>query len=291
MSDEYTVRKEKKSNIKATTSRLQESPRKWMKRNQLSLCTVCSMDTKRASKVSVVQILSISAIAAPVMYSTLAGLNPWIQWLRSSSIACSAWMKATNFFYGLSKSVIYFLFMERLFTVFNGSYLSFGSITKIMVRIFFGMYTATLCILTNVFSGSEFDAITGRCNWDPVRWTYPVMVLSCIVAEVTISIAFSRRLVQLNALKRSNDSMNSIDNPGIQRKSNSFKDADKSSRTWNILLKSSVLTFITLISTPLSIILGFVLGFTGLWVALDCMVCSWMVNRVCICMHVIAAPI
>lgn len=238
------------------------------------------------SKLSILQVTSILAITFPIFYNLTAGLNPWISWLRTSSAVCSVWMKTSTFFYGLSKTLIYLVFMERLFTVFTGSYLSFNKRTKIQTRTAFLIFAIIVCGVVNVWSDSIFNPITGRCEWKPAAFSYLLGACSCVIAEVCISVAFSRRLVQLNALQTSmrmasaeRPEMDTIDRSSSNTSTSrsSFRNANHHSMSWFMLQKSAVCTFITLVSTPWSILMGYFLKITGLWAAIDLIICSWMV--------------
>lgn len=92
------------------------------------------------------------------------------------------------FFWGLSKTLMYLVFMERLFVVFAGSHLEFTKGNKIIIRIIFVMFAIFLCGVANLLSGSEFDSVTGRCEWDPVKWTYIIVAVAIVIVELGISV-------------------------------------------------------------------------------------------------------
>ena len=246
--------------------------------------------TKQHRKLGNIQILSIFAIAVPIVYNLMIGLNPWLTWLRTSSTACLIWIKLTVFLYGFNKVIIYSVLIERLFVVFRDSHYSFRRSTILMIRTLILLVFVLLSAATNILSGSKFDSSTGRCIWDPPKWIFLMVAASLAVIEVTISIMFSRRLLLLNMNKSSHSSLSRISisytTNHNQRDSQSMPSAprlrgkdsiDTMDTTWTVLLKASILTFIALSSMFLSLLLGFLVEFTGFWAAIDSMVCSWMV--------------
>merc|ERR1711902_160910 len=74
-----------------------------------------------------------------------------------------------------------------------------------------------------------------------------------------ISILFSRRLLFLNLYVKSNENVS------------------KDDILWGILVKSTMLTFIALITTETSLILMMVLGVSTIWISIDCMVNCWCI--------------
>ena len=119
-------------------------------------------------------------------------------------------------------------------------------------------------IFENTQSQSEFNEITGRCEQRASQYAYFIAATTCIVVEVAISILFSRRLLRL---------LTNRDRVTVV----SIHEVDTTDAAYGILAKSSICTFIILLCTPTSLMLGYSWGKSGFWAALDSIVSTWMV--------------
>eukprot|EP01084_Bolivina_argentea_P069185 125941_1 len=175
------------------------------------------------------------------------------------------------------KNFLYFLFLERLFSVFQDSAYRFSKKSKQFSRMSLIIYCIVMVVLCLIFGDGYYNTITNSCKSNYPFWMAAFAAFIDIICCSIISILFARRLLILHLATPATPStlQNSSETQVASTNNNS---AMYKTRTFHgILSKSTLLTLIALLTTPLSLILASIVGITGTWVSLDAMVNIWCV--------------
>ena len=230
---------------------------KAVKKSKLMLLSLLSMLTMI---IFLVLFFFISFKSLSSSHSLPSLLNPpsYINCKWVIGIPVISWM--------IYKFSLYFLFSERLFSVFaNGSDLCFKPAQIYFTRTVLLLWAFILIALSIYFcDGTKSKNIANHCMNTSPFWIYAVIVLSDICIVSVISILLSRRLLALHFQIMQSNLTNT-------------KNENNMDSTLQIVRKSALLTFIALFSTEISLILTSAVGATGLWLALDCIVNAWCV--------------
>ena len=241
---------------------------------------------------SPVELLSLFVLFLIAVQQWWEGTIRWNPLPNISPVWCSWIKKFSSTLYGACKCSMYFLFLERLYVAFDHSALEFSRRMKWSVRIF--SITWTFIILTQlmIFVDGEYDAISGVCTIILPTYLAGAAVLSDLVTVIAISVAFCRRLLLLNMKMKANTALESSPPPNptktdaknvagsnetLRMRTMSSESVSKDCFTYDMMKKTLVLTVVSLLTTPGSIIIGAVFGLVGFWVAIDFIILCWTV--------------
>ena len=210
-------------------------------------------------------IKALSIISMLIMLLMLISLIPNVFALWPTLWNCDALIIGMGEIYMLAKLSIYILFLERLFHVFGNSALEFKPCHIYLSRISIAIWALfmTIILITRA-NGLKNPQKSTQCLPDVPLYVHGLLIFGDITICTCISILFSRRLIMLN--------MTIINNEERQ-----IANALMSTKTLELLSKSTLLTFIALSTTVLSLIAGGIIGVVPLFVSLD-----MMVNVLCI---------
>ena len=263
---------------------------------------------KSKTSKSTVHYLSILTLLFLVIF--LIGLFLTVFTLYPISIFTCKWIIILPMIlWGFMKFSLYFLFVERLFRVFANSDFRFRSFEIAMARtllISWWIILQTLVII--IVDGKLSDIRDNYCVTVSPLWLNGLVALSDFIICTIISILFSRRLLLLilnidhqQPSIPTDPSMTSSSTPTPTKSPTNSPRSPRSIRTLSlenaennakatknatqrilrnalkILRKSTLLTFIALITTELSLILSGAFGATPIWVGFDCMVNGWCI--------------
>eukprot|EP01084_Bolivina_argentea_P207948 354691_1 len=213
---------------------------------------ITKLKTKR------LQHLSLFTIAILTLLSVYYAITPFI---IATDTICGLLVLAGASLWVLTKITMYFFFLERLFLIFMDSTYAFSSCKMIGSRIVLITY-ATFCLtILIIFMHGKVDPMTHTCLATSPMWVNAIGVIGDYLICTLMQVAVSRRLLLLIMNSKTQNKAINVSNDLIIR----------------ILTKSTILTFIALLSTELSLLLMGSIGLTTLWVSLDSMINCWCV--------------
>ena len=160
--------------------------------------------------------------------------------------------------YMSTKIILYFLFLERLFSIFSDTTYGFNKKNITISRVIFAIYLLSMWTVAIFVGDGDYSSIRGQCASFWPYWLNLSFAVIDIIWCTTISILFSRRLLSLH-LETMTTSNN--DNTKIKR----------------VLKRSTLLTTIALFTTSLSLVIAGILGLSGMWISSDSMVNCWCI--------------
>lgn len=302
--------------------------------NNMSLLVVHSFNFSKSTHFSRLHGLSLVSMALMVLFLIALSLTvyPWAFPITHvadpiAALECRWRLGIANVFWCANKFSLYFLFMERLFAVFeNGGDLEFEPRHIRCARIVFGICWAikqTLVLLfVDGFQSPEWDS--RMCLLSPL-WIGGLFLMMDFTFCTTISVMFARRLLACHVrtttrhLARSSTPISfsstmsasgdvqspsqNQQNPEVKRVEMPVNPISKEPTTpLKVALNSTILSFVALIASELTIILMTLTGFGHIWMALDSMVNGWCVLLIfkqynaifdrmcCLCKRVITIP-
>eukprot|EP01084_Bolivina_argentea_P164397 285811_1 len=182
--------------------------------------------------------------------------------------SCHWIMITTSILYLSTKLSVYILISERLFFIFSDSQLTIKRMYILISRVLFLIYFIAISIIFILFGGGVKGS--NNCELRVPPWILPLIAFGDIFICTTISIIFARRLLLLNLKLSENKNnhnnvpTNSSTSDTISRNRNIYKyKLNVNDMTWKIVTKSTLLTIIALITTPLSIIILVFFGAIG----------------------------
>eukprot|EP01084_Bolivina_argentea_P258163 435124_1 len=208
------------------------------------------------SKLQYVSLYVMSLIASSSIYNTFTA------WIILTTITCKWIYLIGLILWVIAKVSMYFLFLERLFVVFDDTICKFKTSQIIPSRILLILYATIVIVLVLLFSDTKLDPVTNTCLSNLPIWIFGFYAIGDFVICTVISILFSRRLLLLNMALNFDDKTFNI---------------SREDCTWDILLKSSILTFIALFTTQISLILMIVIGVSTMWVSIDSIINIWCI--------------
>lgn len=261
-------------------------------------------ESKRRQKIIRLQYLSVLTLAVLSIYATFAAILGWYQY--QSYLECK-WIFITGMMlYIISKCILYLFIMERLFLIFNKTNLSFTVTQRIISRILFVIYTITALLLSIFFGGNvTFYSEFQYCESNIPTFITIFFAASDIIISAVLSILFARRLLIINlrrVVSNMDETLDSVtrlsrngsistvqsskhiddnhDPPGVMRmpspkRSGSVYDVNEKDATFKILTKSTLLTFIALLSTQFTLISIALLGSGAVFGCLDSIINGW----------------
>ena len=229
-------------------------------------------------KIPYIQKLSILAIFMMTLYTFYISIANLYGALNLYPISCNVIVYiASALFFGAHISN-YFLFLERLFSVFSKSgYLKFKPLYVTISRVL---------LLSMLIFNTTLNLSLGHGQYDPFHdscyFVYPtilngVFVIQDLACSIIISVLFARRLLLLN--------LNAFYDDMITSQSSLRKISEKVENAphFDILNKSTLLTCMALGTNELCLLLSGMLGFTSLWSSLNSMVNCWCIMLMFTC--------
>ena len=251
------------------------------------------------------QFLSISTLGFLCLYTIFSCTFLWYQ--IQSPYACTWIVKAGTASYALSKVVVYLFIMERLFFIFQRTTYGFNKTQKIMARTMASIYVITSLFICMVFADEQYHSELVDCTAVIPFWLLAYGGGADVIASLILSITFSRKLLVINLTMVENSMCNVVDSSVRSRtetmesvytkntmhnNSNMDREVSKSKSvtakrmksidnineqdsTFKILKKSTLLTFIALLSTHISILISAFIGLSNPLSALDSVINGW----------------
>lgn len=241
-----------------------------------------SSSTRRPS---FVELLSVVVLLFIVIQQWWEGTMRWNPMPHISPLWCSWIKKCSACLYGTCKCLMYYLFLERLYAVFDFSAYQYKLWMKWTVRILGIIWLFVICTQLMLFADGEYDPISGICLLILPTYLAGAAVLSDIFFVMTISVAFCRRMLLLNMKRKNCESLRSP-SPSISSESDaklpklramSEDSVSKECFTYNMVRKTLVLTLVGLLTTPGCIIIGALFGLMGFWVNVDFILSCWTI--------------
>lgn len=243
--------------------------------------------------------LSISTLVFLCFYTTFGCVFAWF--LPQSQLACTWIIKIGVTSYALSKVIVYFFIMERLFLIFQQTSYGFNKMQKSMARMISAVFvfvTISICVL---FTDGTFHSDPIDCTSDIPLWILVYGAGSDVSISMALSVTFSRKLLHIN-LTMVENTMNDIidsnsksvrsrtgsvctnkaggvadeDPSGVAiKRVNSIQNINENDATFKILTKSTLLTFVALFSTQLQLSLAGIIGLNAPLSAIDSVINGW----------------
>ena len=221
-----------------------------------------------------IQLLSVSTIFMACILSIYATLISWPQY-PLSFIKCK-WVATIGILiYQTYKGMIYILFLERLFLVFQQSTYKFSKSFIISSRAFIILFVSVCIVLIICITNGTIINETNACKADIPQWSTSIIIIADLIIMYLISTLFSRRLLLLSC------SLTSLqfNNFTKHNKNNNKHDKtyDAYYRNVKIAKKSTLLTLSAILTTILSLIVIGFLGQSSMCAAIDSMVNCWCI--------------
>lgn len=232
---------------------------------------------KRKQRKSYIAEFSVVVILAMIVEQCWISTAPW------NPLQCLWVKKVSGCMWSASRCLLYFLYLERMFFVFEPSAWCFSSRFKWTVRTVVVSTASVGCALIVLFGGGAIDSVSGVCVLSLPSWLLAVAVFIDLVTVIMISVAFCRRLLLLNMTVKSNKATprqsvpSASDGDGGRPRTMSRQTVCTADSTFVVIQKSLVLTAIALFTTPMSLLLAATVGLSSFWISIDFVVTSWTV--------------
>ena len=254
--------------------------------------------------VSKLQSLSVLSIVLFLIFIFLTILTSWS--LHPTFISCKIFTDTIAVIYFQSKITLYFLLIERLFTVFHSSAHAFTKSFKIMFRTGLILWMLITTILIFYSGDGYYNPTTNECYDRYPFWSAAVTAGGDFFIGITTSILFTRRLMMLHIATINNTECSKTvtsttttntqydhdpetpDSPqspsGINRalsreatKDDIIAAMKSNKKLLEIVNKFTFLTFVSIFTTLLSLACVGVFEVAGLWLSIDGMVNVWAI--------------
>ena len=188
--------------------------------------------------------------------------------------------------------------MERLFIIFQQTALQFSNAIKNICRVIFGLYVSLAFILGFKFADGTYHSDINHCSSNVPFYSIAFSGISEYILSLVISATFARKLLTLNLTTVDNemrDIMRKASSPRAHMKvhpghgqfvnsvSTTFEikgmkfGIDEQDATYKVLTKSTLLTFIALLSTQLQLLVTGLIGLRGMLSCIDTVINGWCV--------------
>ena len=117
--------------------------------------------------------------------------------LQPRFLSCKIQIDIITSNYLLTKTMLYLLFLERLFSVFQGTPYSFNSTNIYLSRITLTIYMLALIFLTFLTGKGYYDPIHDSCYEQYPIYMHGIAAIGDLVIGILTSVLFTRRLMLL----------------------------------------------------------------------------------------------
>ena len=222
--------------------------------------------------------LQIMSFFCLFMLGLLMGWGVFIAWnLYPEWFLCSYLLKIGLILWGINKVALYYLFLERLFSVFDKSALSFSKMQILAPRILLGLHLGIGVTLTGLYGNGAIIETNGQyhCRGKYPIWLNLYAAVGDFIICTVISIIFARRLLLLNiGLIWKKQELSKKDGNDVI---DTMYDTMVDDSMWELLSKSTILSFVALFTTEISLICIGLLGWATFWGGINSMVDSWCI--------------
>ena len=202
-------------------------------------------------------------------------------------IKCEYIIKIAAILFQNAHFTLYFLFFERLFSVFIESDLQFNKHQIYFSRIMLFIFYSSFIVIMWIFGGStaKYNTIHESCSSDYPWWIAVIYAFFDTMICLNIQILFARRLLMAH-LSTFKDKINNENEQEIDKRESmmiSFDDdlnnltEDEQSDLVVILTKSTLLTFIAIITNQIALILSGFLNIPSLWLSVNSCINCWCI--------------
>ena len=262
------------------------------------LHTSVANEEKQKKKIKAFRLiyLSIFVLGYLCLFAIYTSFGSWYK--MKSQLACAWIIRFGVTGYALSKTVVYLFLMERLLLIFVNTSLQFNKIQKLMVRSIVTIYMVGAIFIIMLFVDGKYENNADCYSVIPF-WIIIYGVGFDILASVVMSVMFSRKLLIVN-LTMVESTMTSIVNVPSESLGNSnivstpsldvthspknvsktsvigsLENVNKDDKTFKILIKSTLLTFVALISTQVQLGISGIIGLNSVLAVIDSVINGW----------------
>eukprot|EP01084_Bolivina_argentea_P303755 524529_1 len=183
---------------------------------------------------------------------------------------CKWYTVSIGLSWAIAKYSLYILLLERLFRIFAGSSLKFKRIHVFISRSLLSFWLLLSIIIFVLFvDGKPNEYVPTVCAAHFPFWINVFAGNSDITICCIICISLSRRLLELNVSITESEQTTDINT--------SITKTLMNNQMYRTLIRSSLLSFIALLTTQTSILLMAIIGLDSIWMSLDFMVNGWCV--------------
>ena len=198
--------------------------------------------------------------------------------------------------YFLSKMALYFLLIERLFTVFNNSAHSFSAQFQKVARMLLIIWIIVTIVLIFWTGDGYYNVERDECYDNYPLWSIGITAGGDFVIGIYTSVMFTRRLMllQISTLRSNEPSKtgsttydSDFEPPNLSKtasnqtlttsKSDIIAAMKANKKLLEILKKFTFLTFVSVFTTLWSLIFTGLFELAGMWISVDGMVNSWAI--------------
>ena len=155
---------------------------------------------------------------------------------------------------------VYLLFFQRLFAVFKDSDLQFSNRSIIISRAFLIALFILAMICIACFGDGEYTEHHTSCSTTHVWWLWMAYGIGDTVVCSLIQILFARRLLMVHLALKDTQTFCC---------DGTHSENCKITETIKILTKSTLLTFIAIITNQVALIISGILGLSSLWTSVN----------------------
>lgn len=261
---------------------------------------------------NIIDYLSLTAMVIAVLFSLITVITS----LQLHFNNCAFLFVSGSIMYLLTKTSLYFLYLERLYHVFHNSAYAFSKFFIWLSRIALIAYSLTMIVLLSHYQTVDINKELNICVGNAALWVIGTIPVVDFVVGIMISILFTRRLLMIlantsniknkcrppkqtqitttisnidtvcNINKKTND-IDTINT--VEPKVPQFDTVRTTSRdiiidvmiqdtnTWRILKKFTLLTVLAIGTTLGSLILCALFEIPALWISIDMIINCWCV--------------
>eukprot|EP01084_Bolivina_argentea_P172544 298903_1 len=230
-----------------------------------------------ADNISKIKCLSYPTIITAILYCIFSVMILYD--LFPSDINCK-WQVITGLIiYCISKLSLYYLFLERLFSVFYGTDFQFPKFQVYFGKISLILWMVILGSIIGIFGDGEKasnDDTLYLCVTNYPFWLNILVAIGDIIICSVISMTFATHLLQYeqqyyNNIRRNAEMEILTETEPLNMGANNAISLNQIAR------KSIILTLVALITTPVSLICAAIFGLTPLWTTMDSIINVWCV--------------
>eukprot|EP01084_Bolivina_argentea_P140597 247122_1 len=250
-------------------------------------CIIVSKYLKASGRIPLLSLFPLTTHCLITLYTAV--FYDWDMHL----LTCEWTIKLGHILYAIAKNSIYLFYAERLFAVFENSQMAFKKSTILITRIAWIIWSLYLFTFSLFADTGYYDTNTKRCTATMGGIENAIAGLIDLIICVTLSVLFVRRMLAVVFMIGDTDKAMEMSRSGSGSTSTTGKNTDIDESTKNdnkqmhesmqnlstlkILRKTTLLAFIGLLTTQLSLVFASVFGMDGMFTCID-----WMINCYCV---------
>ena len=239
----------------------------------------CGTDTNQIHRLSVWALGLVLIASILIFVSThITIYNSNTFKLPLSQVACEWILLTVRLSFVYSKTLgLYVVYIERIIHIFKNNVYAFTKREIFSLRAIILLVTAAASMIL-IKSNSEVvhylpSKQGGDCRLDnPIHLLLIIIIIDFVICNL-MTVVYCRKLLifwqRLNTRYLTEPASNA------QNPNPNTPNLDADTKYYNIMVKSTVLTFIASISTQSTFIFVYIMGISSMWCAMDCIVISW----------------